>query len=492
MKCKKIKLLSIIKSLVFVIVFLVSGCNQETKKVRPNFVFIIGDDISVEDFGCYGHPTIRTPMIDSLASNGLRFTEAYLTTSQCSPTRSSLITGRYPHNTGSPELHMALPEGQPLFPQKLKESGYYCAQAGKWHLGEFAKIAFNKVWEMDGGGPGGEERWIECLQDRPKDKPFFLWLASTDAHRPWKPDRNLEKHLPKDVIVPPYLIDTPSGRIDMAGYYDEIQRLDYFVGEVIDELKQQGEFANTCIIFMADNGRPFPRCKTRLYDSGIKTPLIIHWPEGLKYKNKVTQSLVSAIDIAPTILDLAGLKSGEQIQGTSMVPILKNLNKEIREYAFAEHNWHAQIAHERMVRWKDYVYIRNAHPQLPQVCTLEDQCPAKELREFYAAGKTTAAQADPIISPRPREEFYVLTNDPYQIVNQVENPNYIDELNHLRKVLDEWQDRTGDTTPSLEKATPDRHNRKTGERYYQESRPPTGELPGESKGATMINDPGPR
>ena len=112
--------------------------------------------------------------------------------------------------------------------------------------------------------------------------------------------------------------------------------------------------------------------------------------------------------------------------------------------------------------------------------------------KFYAAGKTTAAQADPIISPRPREEFYVLTNDPYQIVNQVENPNFLDELNHLQKVLDAWQDRTGDTTPSLEKATPDRHNRKTGERYYKESRPSTGELPGESKEATMINDPGPR
>ncbi len=491
-KYQAVKILSLSLLMLVGMIFLFSGCSQEEMKVRPNFVFIIGDDISIDDFGCYGHPTIRTPNIDKLAANGIKFTNAYLTTSQCSPTRCSIITGRYPHNTGAPELHMALPSGQPLFQAGLKKAGYYCAQAGKWHLGEYAKSGFHKVLEMEGGGPGGEERWIEVLQDRPKDKPFFLWLASTDAHRPWKPDKHLEKHQPEDAVIPPYLIDTPAGRVDMAGYYDEIQRLDHYVGKVVEELKQQGELDNTCIIFMADNGRPFPRCKTRLYDSGIKTPLIIHWPEGLNYKNEITKSLISVIDVAPTILELAGLKPGERIQGTSMVPILKSRDIKIREYAFAEHNWHAQIAHERMVRWQDYVYIRNAHPQLPQVCTLEDQCPANELRAFYAEGKTTAAQADPIISPRPAEELYVLSDDPYQLENQAGNPNYLDKLNHLRKIMDEWQDRTGDTTPSLEKATPDRHNRKTGERYYKESRPPTGELPGDARKATMINDPGPR
>jgi arylsulfatase len=358
-------------------------------------------------------------------------------------------------------------------------------------LGEYAKIGFDKVWEMDGGGPGGEERWIEVLQKRPKDKPFLLWLASTDAHRPWRPDTTLYRHSSEEAVIPAYLIDTPAGRIDMAAYYDEIHRLDYYVGEVVEELKKQGELEKTCIIFIADNGRPFPRCKTRLYDSGIKTPLIVHWPAGLKYVNEVTESLVSAIDIAPTILTLAGLQVGKRIQGASFVPVLNDPLTKIRNYAFAEHNWHAQIAHERMVRWQDYVYIRNAHPQLPQVCTLEDQCPSLELREYHVAGKTTPAQADPIIFPRAAEEFFVLSDDPDQIENQAENPDYNKPLNHLRTIMDEWQDKTGDTTPSLDKATPDRHNRVTGERYYQGSRPPTGELPGEARGATNINDPGP-
>ena len=235
---------------------------------ETNVVFIIGDDISVDDFGCYGHPRIQTPNVDKLAASGMRFTNAYLTTSQCSPTRCSIITGRYPHNTGAPELHTALPEGQVMFPAILKQAGYHTAAAGKWHLGNYAKRAFDKVV---GGSSGGEERWIECLRERPKDRPFFMWFASYDAHRGWSQDKGAKPHTPDDAVVPPYSIDTPEVRADMAKYYDEIQRLDRYVGLIVKELKAQEILDNTCIIFMADNGRPFPRCKTRLYDSGIKT-----------------------------------------------------------------------------------------------------------------------------------------------------------------------------------------------------------------------------
>jgi arylsulfatase A-like enzyme len=243
---------------------------------------------------------------------------------------------------------------------------------------------------------------------------------------------------------------------------------------------------------MADNGRPFPRCKTRLYDSGIKMPFVIHWPDGLHHAGAQCQALVSAIDIAPTILELTGLQAQESIQGISMIPLLQDPNAKMREYVFAEHNWHAQIAHERMVRWKDYVYIRNAHPQLPQIITIESQCPARELRELFDQGKATAAQADPFIAPRPAEELYLVSDDPHQIRNQIDNPKHHETLEHLRKIMDEWQRRTGDTTPSLDQATPDRHDRKTGERFYPGSRPPTGILPGQTAGATKINDPGPK
>jgi len=463
---------------------------KKTESAQPNIILIIGDDISDADFGCYGHPNIRTPNVDKLAAGGLRFTNAYLTTSQCSPTRCSLITGRYPHNTGAPELHTALPRGQVMFPAILKQAGYYTAAAGKWHMGNYAKNAFDKVV---GGGSGGEERWLDCLQQRPKDKPFFMWFASYDAHRPWQEDKQAKPHTPEDVVFPPYLIDTPAARKDMAKYYDEVQRLDRYTGEVVTELKKQAVLENTIIIFMADNGRPFPRCKTRLYDSGIKTPLVVHWPAGLKQKGKVSKSLVSVIDIAPTILELAGLKSPKTFQGASMTPLLADPKTSIRKYVFAEHNWHGQIAHERMIRHGDYVYIRNAHPKLPQICALDAQCPQKELRELAKAGKLTPAQMDPLLEPRPAEELFNLSDDTHQLKNLAGDPEHRKVLEDLRELMDQWQRRTGDTTPSLDEATPDRYDRRTGKPIHGKSgRPKGGIVPGQTTGASKINDPGPR
>jgi N-sulfoglucosamine sulfohydrolase len=463
---------------------------EDTEKVaRPNVVLIIADDVSVSDFGCYGNPNIRTPNIDKLASDGMRFTNAYLTTSQCSPTRCSIITGRYPHNTGAPELHIELPEGQIMLPAMLKQAGYHTLAVGKWHMGNYAKGAFDKVLE---GGVGGEENWVESLQLRPKEKPFFMWFASYDAHRSWQVDAEAKPHSPEDAVIPPYLIDTPESRKDMAMYYDEIQRLDRYVGLVVKELKAQGVFENTCIIFMADNGRPFPRCKTRLYDSGIKTPFIIHWPAGLNKQGVVSNSLLSSIDIAPTILELAGLDVSESFQGISITPLLDKPKASVRDYVFAEHNWHGQIAHERMVRHGDYVYIRNAHPQLPQICRLDAQCPQEELREMARQGKLTTAQMDPLLEPRPSEELFDLKNDPYQLTNLAGNLNYSETLSQLQKVMDEWQESTGDTTPSLKNATPDRWDRRTGKRIYEGSRPPSGILPGEATNASKVNNPGPR
>ncbi len=457
---------------------------------RPNFVLIIGDDISVDDFGCYGHPHIRTPHVDKLAAAGMRFTNAYLTTSQCSPTRCSLITGRYPHNTGAPELHTGLPEGQIMFPAILKQAGYHTAAAGKWHLGTYAKSAFEKIV---GGGPGGEERWQECLQERPKDRPFCMWFAAYDAHRGWAPDPNAEPHTPADAVVPPYSIDTPAVRADMAKYYDEVGRLDRYVGVVVEELRRQGVLDNTCIIFMADNGRPFARCKTRLYDSGIKTPFIVRWPNGSVKPGSVCNGLVSAIDVAPTVLKLAGLETPPSFQGVSMAALLTDPEASIRQYVFAEHNWHGQIAHERMVRHGDYVYIRNAHPQLPQICGLDAQCPQKELRALAAGDKLTPAQLDPLLEPRPAEELFNVREDPFQLRNRSGHPEHGETLERLRKAMDQWQRRTGDTVPPLEKATPDRYDRRTGQPIHgRGGRPQGGIVPGQETGATTINDPGPR
>lgn len=457
---------------------------------RPNFVLIIGDDISADDFGCYGHPRIRTPHIDRLAAGGMRFTNAYLTTSQCSPTRCSVITGRYPHNTGAPELHVPLPEGQPLFPRELKRAGYYCVQAGKWHLGPYARTAFDHVYEREQSGPGGEGRWVRCLQERPPGNPFFMWFASTDAHRPWNPDRGAEPHKASDAVIPPYMADLPGTRDDLRQYYDEIQRLDRHVGLVVEELRRQDVLDNTMIIVMADNGRPFPRCKTWLYDSGIKTPLVVHWPARIK-TGSVCDSLVSAIDIAPSILELAGLRPAPAVQGLSFVPLLGQPGGQIRRYAFAEHNWHDQAAHERMVRFEHYVYIRNAHPELDNLVQAHrDELSYRDLFRLREQGRLTPAQADIFLAPRPAEALFDVRKDPHQLTNLAAEPGAREILEHLRGVLTQWQEETGDTVPR--DMTPDFFDRETGERRFAiPQRVPRGAMPGSAREAARIERAGP-
>jgi arylsulfatase len=452
---------------------------------RPNFVFIIADDVSHDDLGCFGNTAIKTPNLDRLAAEGLAFDRAYLTTSSCSPTRCSVITGRYPHNTGSPELHMPLPAGQFMFPQALQEAGYHTVLAGKNHMGPAVNAAFDEV--TNPLGPGGEREWVKHLRQRPKEKPFFMWFAAVDAHRDWQPTDLDAKYDPAKVVVPPYLVDGPVTRQDVADHYHEITRLDRFVGNVREELERQGIAENTYIIFSTDNGRPFPRCKTRLYDSGTKNPFIVWRPGTVKPAR--TQSLVSAIDVAPTILELAGVPIDPRVQGVSFAPVLNDPAATTRDYAFAEHNWHVAAAHERSVRHGDWIYIRN---NLPEVLNMAAESgpvfPAgKELHEAHAAGKATAAQNDPFLKPRPVDELYDTKADPHQLKNLAAEPAHATTLADLRNVLDRWTEETRDSVP--EKPTPSVPL--FGARQHLQPEFKRGPMPGADRNASHINAPGP-
>jgi N-sulfoglucosamine sulfohydrolase len=185
-----------------------SCANQkaEEKVQPPNFIVFIADDAGWNDCGPYGNQNIKTPNINKLAEEGVVFNNAFLTTSSCSPSRCSILTGRYPHSTGAPELHMPLPADQVLFAGELQKAGYFTAVAGKYHIGP-KRSEFDTIY---GGHPSGCEHWVEALQNRPKDKPFFLWLAAIDPHRDYFPSTIPEPHKPEDVIVPPYLPDNDS------------------------------------------------------------------------------------------------------------------------------------------------------------------------------------------------------------------------------------------------------------------------------------------
>lgn len=458
---------------------------------RPNLVLIIADDMAWNDCGAYGHPRIKTPNIDRLATQGMRFDRAFLTTSSCSPSRSSIITGRYPHNTGAEELHLPLPAAQVTFVEKLKGSGYWTASAGKWHLGNAVKNRFDEVreanpagfqlgtgakageslaFEGSGAAQSGCDQWVPVLRDRPKDRPFFLWLAALDPHRGYKPKTIPEPHTAEDAVVPPYLPDTEEVRKDLAMYYDEISRLDHFVGEVMAELDRQGVSENTLVLFISDNGRPFPRCKTTIYDSGVKTPWIVKWPGHVEAGSRC-ESLVSAVDIAPTFLRLAGLEPGKTFQGKDFSPLLSDPTAKIRDYVFAERNWHDYEMRARAVRSERYEFIRNEDTRLPLTPPADAvRSPTfVTMRRLRAEGKLTEAQKACFVTPRPEEELYDVRSDPYELHNLAGDPKYAETQARLREVLAEWSRETKDERP--ETLSPDEFDRETGKPLPNRVRP---------------------
>ena len=472
---------------------------------KPNVIFFIADDVSWNDYGCYGNEAARTPHIDALAANGLRFNHAYLTASSCSPSRSSIITGRYPHNNGkAAELHLPIAGNLPWFPELLREAGYYTALSGKHHMtstkgpeGETRPKPFDHV---DGGrakgNSGGHANWVTVTKDRPKDKPFFFWFAAYDAHRDWDGDKQWDDdrygpmHKPADVIVPPFLVDDEETRQDLASYYNEVTRFDHYIGEVVAELKSQGELDNTLIFVLADNGRPFPRAKTRIHDSGMKTALVAHWPAGIKTSGRASDSLVSVIDLAPTVLDVAGLKPAETMQGVSLQPLLARTATQVRKFAFSEHNWHDYEAHGRGVRGDGFLLIKNFRPyqawqgpadsvRSPSHASLEAKRDAKKL---------TPAQSDVFLAPRPAVELYDLRGDPHQLTNLVGRPDYNIQRALLSQTLDRWMEETHDSVP--EEISHDSFDRETGKALGVKDYRKT--TPGEDKGATKVNRPGPR
>jgi len=459
---------------------------------RPNIVMILADDMAWDDCAAFGNSKIRTPHIDSLARDGMRFDQAFLTCSSCSPSRSSIITGRYPHSTDAEELHWPLPAEQVTFVEQLKANGYWTALAGKWHLGPAVKSRFDVVHEggvsnfqlpskksksqprlkpqTKGESASGCGQWVSTLRERPQDRPFFLWLASFDPHRDYEPGTLASPHKPEDVSVPPFLPDTPEVRGDLAQYYDEITRLDQYVGAVLEELERQQVEKETIVLFLSDNGRPFPRCKTTLYDSGIKTPWLMRWP-GHITPGMRCERLVSSVDIAPTFLALAKVTPRPGLQGRDFSPLLSTPGVKIRDVVFAEHNWHDYAADARAARTEKFKYIRNYDTKLPLTPPADAvRSPTfVAMRQLRDQKALTEAQNACFVKPRPEEELYDTEADPHELHNLINDPTQAKPLAALRKALADWEVETNDQRPR--ELSPDEFDRETGTPLPNRKRP---------------------
>ncbi len=407
---------------------------------KPNFIVIIADDLGATDLGTYGHPVIKTPNIDQLAKAGLQFNQAFLTTSSCSASRASILTGLYPHSTGAPNLHEEIPADRLLVTHYLHQAGYYTAAIGKWHIGEQVRSQFDRSID-DGDDTKGDIHWLEELRNRPKDQPFFFWLASKDPHVPYdalKPDGPYQ---PDKSVITPLMFDGPGARDNIAQYYTEISHLDQSVGRVIAELTTQGVLDNTYVIFLSDNGASMPRAKTTLYDTGLQTPLIIRGPGVVA--GKQSDSLVSSLDIMPMVLSLAGIHSANAMQGLSFERVLSSPATAHRQYIFAEQHAHGFPINKRAVRSESYLYIKNIGENKVN-CLLEVQPMGKELTEAYRNKQLNEVQSICYRKKNPAEELFDVKNDHWQVNNLAADPAHAAVLDEMRKQLADYAKQTAD------------------------------------------------
>lgn len=423
--------------------FSFKSLTDDSKKApedAPNIVFLLSDDQSKPDLGCYGNYAIHTPNIDRLANEGMRFNRAYVTASSCSPSRGSVFTGRSPHATGSSKLHVwVLPEIENLF-GLLKENGYYIGGYRKLHQDNYMPL-----FDFYGDDEVPLERFFE---ERPKDKPFFLWFGSDEPHRPYGPGRFDPPHDPNKVIVPDFLPDTEEVRQDIAWYYDQMGVFDHDCGIILNLIEKHGLTDNTIVVVTSDNGMPFARAKATVYEAGLNVPLLVKWPGKIK-EGTVSDELVSLMDLMPTWLDSAGIKPPDKIEGKSILPLLKGEEYSSNKYIFAGRNWHDNWSPARAVIGKRFKLIQNYRPAVGYLPSLDIQeSPSylairKKMENGELSGRFTWYEKN----ETPQQELYDLENDPGEWNNLTDDPSYAEIKDELELALSHWIDTTHDFLP---------------------------------------------
>lgn len=411
------------------------------KAERPNFLLIVGEDMGPQ-LGCYGDKQAITPHLDGLAAESARFTRAFTHAPVCAPSRSGLITGMYPTTIGSHHMRSKLNAPPATFTALLRKAGYFVAWPGKTDFNfDVPRDAFDST-----------RKWT----DREPGKPFFAYVNLSETHesqirgeaKPFANNtRNLkpgQRHDPAKMELPPYYPDAPDVRTDVAHYYDLATAVDHRAGEVLSELEQRGEAENTVVIFIGDHGWGMPRGKRWVYDSGIRVPMMVRWPGRIK-AGAVREDMVSFIDLAPTILSLAGAEIPAAMQG--QVFLGPKAAKE-REHIFAcRDRMDETYDRIRCARDKQFKYIRNFEPQLPYAQTISymELMPTMKIwRQYNAEGKLSGPQKLFFAPAKPTEELYDLNADPHEIANLAESAQHQEKLKELRVVLDKWCAETKD------------------------------------------------
>lgn len=433
---------------------------------RPNILWIVGENFKL-DFGCYGAKNVRTPNVDRLAANGVRYTRVFSTSPVCAPSRSAFMTGMYQTSTGTHPMRshrdddFRLPPGVRPITHRLADAGYFTANIktiGDRVVGT-GKLDLNFVNE---GPIYASDDWSALKSNQ----PFFAQINTPEAEYdiydrksaekprvPWVGERwHPRIATPENVTPPPYYPDHPVARQEWARYLNSVSGTDIRIGWILEQLDKDGLADNTVILFFADNGRLEARGIHWCYDTGLHVPLIVHWPKDFpappQYRpGTVNHRVVSLLDVTATTLAIAGVPRPPLMQSRVF---LGERADPPRTYAFsARDRIDETVVRLRSVRDKRYRYIRNFTPGagFPTLNRYKEKCFLVKplMRRLHAEGKLSGPAAE-LMKPFPKEQLYDTDTDPHEIRNLAgsADPEHREALVRLRAALDTWMTETND------------------------------------------------
>jgi N-sulfoglucosamine sulfohydrolase len=427
---------------------------------KPNIIIFIGDDLGVTDIGPYGNKIIKTPHLDRLAKESMLFTRTFAGSPTCGPSRSTLLTGLFPFRHGAHGNHSGVKENTRSLVQYMQPLGYRVAIAGKYHIGPEEIFAFERIAGTNVPEPGFEKKpgLNYDLQMRPVDtwlsqqkktkQPFLLIVADHSPHVIW-PEKS--SYHPAEVDMPSFHIDTEATRKARARYYEDITKMDGNVGKLLQSLDTHQLANNTLVVFTADQGPQFPFAKWSLYDYGIRTPMLIRWPGQVKPQSQ-TDALISHADLLPTLVEIAGGRKPENLDGQSFLEVLQDKKEKHREVVFASHTGDRQMNRSpaRMLRTSRYKYILNLAPEEiyhTHIDKAKDHDGGREYWDSWVEKAKTDKQAAAVLQRyhhHPPEELYDLEADPEEIKNLAADLKYSETLVNFRGQLAAWRKQQGD------------------------------------------------
>ncbi|HBJ36707.1 MAG TPA: sulfatase [Planctomycetaceae bacterium] len=398
---------------------------------KPNVLWISSEDHG-QEMGCYGDRFATTPNVDALARRGLLYRNVWSNAPVCAPARTTIITGMYPTSLGAEHMRsmVPLPPGIELFTESLRQAGYYCTNNSKE---DYNVRTPQGLWD--------ESSRLAHYKNRDQGQSFFAVFNSTLSHE--SSIRNFKgnpTHNPAEVTVPSFHPDHPTVRRDWAIYYDTVTKVDAVAGKLLDELQAAGLSESTIVFYWGDHGSGMPRHKRWPSDSGLRVPLVVYIPEAFAHLRPddyqvggETDRPVSFVDLAPTMLSLAGIEPPQWMQGHAFLGPYAT-PKQPYLYGFRG-RMDERLDLVRSVTDGRYVYIKNYMPHLSQGQNVAYQMETPTTlvwRKLFDEGKLNAAQSHFWAEPKPSEEFYDLQSDPYEVKNLVESVDHAEKLNEMR------------------------------------------------------------